>query len=97
MPGRMPDLQRRFENHTLRIWSRHGIEPVGFWLADVGTSNVLHYILRWADLADRETRWTAFLADEEWLEARAASEAAGPLLARIVNEFWRPTAYSPLK
>ena len=93
----MPDLQHRFENHTLRIWARHGIEPVGFWLADVGTSNVLHYILRWADMAEREKRWTAFLADEEWVKVRAASEVAGPLLLRIVNEFWRPTAYSPLK
>ena len=58
---------------------------------------MLHYILRWADMAEREKRWTAFLADEEWVKARAASEAAGPLVARIVNEFWRPTAYSPLK
>jgi hypothetical protein len=48
-------------------------------------------------MAEREKRWTAFLADEEWVKVRAASEAAGPLLVRIVNEFWRPTAYSPLK
>ena len=93
----MPHLQQRFENHTLRIWARHGIEPVGFWLAEVGTGNVLHYILRWADMGDREKRWSAFLADEEWIKARAASEAGGPLLARIVNEFWRPATYSPLK
>ena len=93
----MPDLQHRFEDHTLRIWARHGIEPVGFWLADVGTSNVLHYILRWTDMAEREKRWTDFVADEEWVKVRATSEAAGPLLVRIVNEFWRPTAYSPLK
>jgi len=97
MPGRMPDLQHRFENHTIRIWARHGIEPVGFWLAEVGIGNVLHYILRWTDMAEREKRWKAFQADEEWIQARAASEADGPLTARIVNEFWRPTAYSPLK
>jgi len=49
----MPDLQHRFENHTLKFWARHGIEPVGFWLAEVGTGNALHYLLRWADMADR--------------------------------------------
>jgi hypothetical protein len=93
----MPDLQHRFENHTLRIWDRHGIEPVGFWLAEVGTSNVLHYLLRWADMADREKRWAAFLADEEWVRTRATSEANGPLLKRVLSEFWRPTSFSPLK
>ncbi len=97
MPGRLPDLQYRFANHTIRIWARHGIEPVGFWLAEVGTSNVLHYLLRWADMADREKRWTAFQADEEWISTRAGTEADGPLVARVLNEFWKPTSYSPLK
>lgn len=23
--------QRRFEDHTLRIWEKHGIKQVGFW------------------------------------------------------------------
>ena len=97
MPGRLPELQDRFAKHTTRIWQRHGIEPVGFWLAEVGSGNVLHYLLRWADMADREARWTTFQADEEWVRTRASTEEHGPLVARVVNEFWRPTAYSPLK
>ena len=96
-PGRLPDLLHRFENHTLRIWERFGIEQVGFWLAEVGTTNQVHYILRWADMADREKRWKAFLADEDWKQARAASEANGPLLTRVTNEFWTPTSFSALK
>jgi len=97
MPGRLPELQHRFENHTIRLWARHGIEPVGFWLAEVGTSNVLHYLLRWASMADREKRWAAFQADEEWISTRAGTEADGPLVARVLNEFWKPTSFSPLK
>jgi hypothetical protein len=31
VPGRMPNLLARFENHTLKIWQKHGIEQVGFW------------------------------------------------------------------
>ena len=31
VPGRMPNLLRRFEDHTLRIWEKHGIKQVGFW------------------------------------------------------------------
>lgn len=94
MPGRLPDLLRRFETITLPVWERLGIEQAGFWLAEVGTSNQLHYLLRWRDLADRESRWAAFQADEEWNRRRAESEAKGPLIARVHNEFWRPTGFS---
>jgi hypothetical protein len=31
IPGRMPNLLARFENHTLRIWEKHGIKQLGFW------------------------------------------------------------------
>jgi len=31
LPGRMPNLLSRFENHTLKIWEKHGIKQVGFW------------------------------------------------------------------
>ncbi|MDQ6692301.1 MAG: NIPSNAP family protein [Candidatus Dormibacteraeota bacterium] len=97
MPGRLPDLLRRFQSFTLPIWARFGIEHAGFWLADVGTSNQLHYLLRWKDLADREAKWAAFQADPEWLQRRAETEADGPLVARVHNELWRPTAFSEVR
>jgi hypothetical protein len=28
--GRLPALLKRFENHTVRIWEKHGIKPAGF-------------------------------------------------------------------
>ena len=31
IPGRLPNLLARFENHTLRIWEKHGIKQLGFW------------------------------------------------------------------
>jgi hypothetical protein len=31
LPGRLPNLLSRFENHTLRIWEKHGIRQIGFW------------------------------------------------------------------
>jgi NIPSNAP len=96
VPGRLPDLLSRFEKITLGVWSRHGIEQVGFWLADVGTSNQLHYLLRWRDLADREVRWTAFQADPDWIDRRAATETDGPIVARVQNQFWKPTAFSAM-
>jgi hypothetical protein len=96
-PGRLRDVHRRFEELTLPLWTKHGIEALGFWEVVVGDSNQLHYLLRWKDLSDRDGKWTAFVSDQEWLDGFAKSEASGPLVARIHNEFWRPTSYSALK
>jgi len=30
VPGRLPALLSRFQNHTLRIWEKHGIKQAGF-------------------------------------------------------------------
>ncbi len=46
VPGRMPAMNARFQNHTVGLFKKHAIEVVGFWEAMIGTSNVLHYIVR---------------------------------------------------
>ncbi len=97
VPGRLPDLNKRFLNHTLGFFEKHGIQVVGFWEAVAGTTNELHYILRYDSLAHREQAWDAFGRDEGWLAVRAETEANGPIVARVRNQFWRPTAYSPLQ
>jgi hypothetical protein len=98
MPGRLPDLNRRFETITLKLWAKHGIRQVAFWTVLVGDSNHdLYYILEWDSLADRETRWNAFAADPEWLAAKAETERAGPLISHLSNLFLAPTSYSKLR
>ena len=97
VPGRMPAMHARFQNHTLGFFKRHGIRVVGFWEAIIGTSNVLHYLVQFDDLAHRERAWAAFVADPDWQGVRAESEKDGPIVARIRNEIWRPTPYSPMQ
>ena len=98
VPGRLPDLNKRFETITLKIWERHGIRPVGFWTVLVGESNQdLVYLLEWKDLAERERVWNTFAADPEWLAKRAETEKGGPIVASISNSFLVPTAYSKLR
>jgi hypothetical protein len=97
VPGRMPALHARFQNHTLGFFAKHGIKVVGFWEAAIGESNVLHYILAWESLAHRERAWGTFMADPEWLRVREESQRDGPILARVRNEIWQPTAYSAMK
>ncbi|WP_439588887.1 NIPSNAP family protein [Hydrogenophaga sp.] len=98
MPGRLPDVNKRFQSITLPLWEKHGIRSVGFWTTAVGaSSNDLHYLLEWKDFADREQRWNAFATDPDWISARARTEENGPLVERIENMLLSPTAYSPIR
>lgn len=98
MPGRLPDLLKRFEQVTLPIWARHGIRQAGFWTVLVGgSSHDLVYLLAWDSMAEREQKWTAFTTDPEWLEKRARSELNGPLISGFDNAFLQPTAFSAVK
>jgi hypothetical protein len=97
-PGKLPALLRRFESHTLAIWDRHGIRQAGFFTTMVGESYLrLTYFLAWESLAERESKWQAFVTDPEWIRVRDESEKDGPLLANISNQLLAPTAFSSVR
>jgi len=97
-PGKLPALLDRFETITLKIWERMGIRQAGFWTTLIGESNQqLVYLLEWKSLAEREAKWTAFMADPEWQQKRAETEAAGPLLTHVSNQILAPTSFSAVK
>jgi hypothetical protein len=98
MPGRLADVNKRFQNVTLPLWQKHGIRPLGFWTTVVGpNNNDLYYLLEWRDQGEREQLWAAFASDPEWIAARARSEEGGPLVERIENMILAPTVYSPIR
>lgn len=98
LPGRLPALLMRFNDHTLTIWERHGIRQAGFFTTVIGEhSNRLTYLLAWDSLADREARWASFMADPAWHEARDNSERDGPILANVSSQILAPTAFSALR
>jgi hypothetical protein len=98
LPGQLGRLLKRFENHTMRIWEKHGIRQAGFFTTILGESNRdLTYLIQWDSLADREKRWGAFMADPEWIAARDDSEKAGPIIENVSSQIFAPTAYSSVK
>jgi hypothetical protein len=40
VPGRLPALLSRFQDHTLPLWEKHGIRQAGFWTTVVGKSHL---------------------------------------------------------
>jgi NIPSNAP len=98
VPGRLPDLLKRFDTITLKLWEKHGIHQAGFWTVLVGDSNQdLYYFLKWESLAEREKKFGAFGTDPEWLAARAKTEENGPIVASITNTLLTPTQFSAVK
>ena len=102
VPGRLPALNARFANITLKLWKKHGIRQVGFFTDYIGNNcnNKLTYILEWKSLAEREEKWAKFQGDPEWNKARAESEKpenGGPIVANVLSEILTPTAFSSLK
>jgi len=98
MPGRMPDLIKRFDTITLKLFDKHGIKQAGFWTTEVGESNHnLMYLLAWESMGERETKWGAFSTDPEWVEKRGKTEENGPLVQTFSNQFLKPTKFSSVK
>ncbi len=96
-PGKMQALQARFRDHTLGLFTKHGMTNVGYWVNAIGGRNdELWYMLSYEDLADRQKAWTAFTADPEWHKVRSESEADGPLTHHVENRIMTPTDFSPL-
>ena len=98
VPGRLPDLLKRFDTITLKLWDKHGIKQAGFWTTVIGeSSQTLYYFVAWESLAEREKKWAAFMTDPAWIEARAQTEADGQIVENIVSQILAPTAFSAVK
>lgn len=90
MPGRLPEVNARFANHTLGFFEKHGIGVVGFWTEVYGVSNRLVYLTSFDSLAEREKRWGSFVTDPAWAKVRAETEKNGPIVEYIENRLLKP-------
>lgn len=99
LEGRLPALLARFREHTIKIFEKHGMENVGYWVpADPPKSqNTLYYILRHKSRAAAAASWAAFRDDPEWLKARKDSEASGKIVDHVESVFLNSTDFSKLK
>ena len=92
-PGELGRLNRRFADHTLRLFRRHGLDVVGFW-ADASDPSTLVYLLRFSDQQERDRAWEAFKSDPEWQRVKATSEADGALTVSqssrllVLADYW---------
>ena len=97
--GRLDDLLARFRDDTMRIFEKHGMENVGYFVPTdaPASANTLVYILA-HDSRDAATKsWEAFRADPEWKAVTERTQANGPIVSNVVSVFLEATDFSPMK
>ncbi len=100
LPGRLPALNKRFADHTMKLFEKHGMTNEMYWVptGDARKDNTLIYVISHPSQEAAEKNWKAFQADPDWIKVRDASEADGKILAKAPERvFMRLTDYSPGK
>src|SRR6266436_766733 len=96
--GKLPDLLKRFREHTTKIFEKHGMKNVAYWTPtdEPQKSNTLIYILAHPSREAAATNWKAFSADPEWQAVQKASESNGKIVEKVDSTFMALTDFSPL-
>src|SRR5579872_6481832 len=74
--GRLDALVARFKDHTVRIFNKHEMESVGYWIPQ-DKKNTLIYILKHPSREAADKHWADFQGDPEWKKVQGESEASG--------------------
>lgn len=95
--GKLDDLLRRFRDHTMRLFEKHGIKNVAYWtpLDPPLAGKTLVYILAHPNRDAATSNWEAFRDDPKWQQVRDRSEANGKLVEKIDSTFLALTDFSP--
>jgi hypothetical protein len=98
-PGKLDALHARFRDHTVGLFTKHGMEVVGFWTPAEGpeAKTTLIYILAFRSVEAQQKAWLEFRVDPEWIKAKADSEKDGALVEKVESKNLKPTDYSPLR
>jgi hypothetical protein len=99
LPGRLDALNQRFRNHTLKLFEKHGMTNIGYWVPQDSPAreNTLIYVIAHASREQAKANWAAFVADPEWKKVAEDSQKDGKIIDRIESVFVDATDYSPLK
>ena len=95
--GKLDDLLRRFREHTVKLFEKHGIRNVAYWTPtdEPLKGKTLVYMLAHPSREAATANWQSFRDDPEWQSVRDKSEANGKLVEKIDSTFLVMTDFSP--
>jgi hypothetical protein len=97
--GKLGDLQKRFRDHTRRIFDKHAMKSIGYWTPQdaPNSANTLIYILQHPSRDAAKKNWADFQADPEWQKVSAESQVNGRIVSKVDSVFMVAADYSPIK
>lgn len=95
--GKLPELLKRFREHTLTLFEKHHMKSVAYWIPtdEPARSNTLYYMLGHASLEAAKANWDEFRADPQWQAVQKASEANGKFVEKLESTYMTLTDFSP--
>jgi len=96
-PGKLGELLARFRDHTIRIFDRHGLKSVAYWIPvdEPQKSNTLVYVLQHPSRDEAAANWKSFQDDPEWKSIKEKSEVNGKLTEKIDSSYLALADFSP--
>ena len=94
---RLHHLEERFREHTDRIFKKHGLESIGYWVPTEGPAKKrrrLIYILKHSSRYAAYANWISFNNDREWNAVLDQPQFQGLLSEKPTSIFMRETEYS---
>ena len=97
VPGKLSDLLARFREHTVKLFEKHGMKNIAYWVPvdEPKKSNTLIYILEHPSREAATANWKAFQEDPEWISVKEKSEANGKIVEKLESTFMVLTDFSP--
>src|SRR5262249_24034490 len=65
-PGTLDVLPARFWDPTLKLFEKHGMTNIGYWVPADNPDNKLIYVLAFPDRDARDKAFKSFGADPDW-------------------------------
>jgi hypothetical protein len=97
--GKLPDLLARFRNHTTRLFEKHGMTNIAYWVPQDSPAheNTLIYVIAHASREAAKKNWDEFRNDPEWQKVQKDSEANGKIVNKVESVFMDAADFSPMK
>ena len=94
-PGKLDALNARFRDHTMKIFEKHDMVNIGYWMPTESPDNKLIYVLAFPSREAARKSWGDFSKDPDWQKVVKESEAGGRLVTRVDSIFLTATDFSP--
>jgi hypothetical protein len=94
--GKLDNIVARFRNHTAKLFEKHGMQNIGYWVA-ADKPNTLIYIVAHKSRDAAKASWDAFRQDPVWNKVKSESEANGKIVDKVDAVFMHSVDFSKIK